>query len=130
MKGQYYRIDWDTCDQLHLFGREAMVYCALIYLCKRAPYTGSATELADFSHCGKKMTALRMLSSLQKKSLIRITTDGISLAQTEPSSAQNETVSAQSETISKEKRTKKENIIKEKKESESYSISPSPANMK
>lgn len=27
-------------------------------------------------------------------------------------------------------RTKKENIIKEKKESESYSISPSPANMK
>ena len=90
-----------------------MVYSALLYLCKNAPYKGSATDLADFSCCGKKMTTLRMLSSLEKKGLISRSTEGVSLAQNETAAAQNETATAQNETISKEKRTKKENIIKE-----------------
>jgi len=129
MKGQYYRIDWDTCDRLHLYGREAMVYCALIYLCKKAPYTGSATELADFSHCGTKRTTLRMLSSLIGKGLILKSADGIVLGQNVSDSGQNVTPSGQNVPISKEKRTKKENIIKENKESESFNTSPAPAKM-
>jgi len=115
MKGQYYRIDWDTCDQLHLYGREAMVYCALIYLCKKAPYTGSATELANFSHCGKSTTALRMLWSLEKKGLISRGSDGIKVLQIAANPLQNEVTPLQVAAISKEKeknQEKKENIIK------------------
>ncbi|MCQ2310859.1 MAG: hypothetical protein MJZ64_03810 [Paludibacteraceae bacterium] len=105
----YYRIDTDMMRQLGLQGREAIVYSALLYLCKNAPWKGSAQELADFSLCGSSDTALRMLDSLQIKGLLtyRATKGGqtqIALSQT------------QNAEVSKRKSNQKENIIKENNE--------------
>jgi len=75
MARQFYRIDWDTLDRSNLFGREAMVYSALMYLCKNAPYIGTPTELANFSRCGSYKTAERILTSLSEKGLINIQSD-------------------------------------------------------
>ena len=113
----YYRTDIDICNTLDLWGREAMVYSALLYLCKAAPYKGSLAELGSFSRCGNKMTTLRMLLSLEKKGLISREIEGIKVSQNVTAASQNVTEASHNVTISKEKRTKKENIIKENEES-------------
>ncbi|MCQ2340861.1 MAG: MarR family transcriptional regulator [Paludibacteraceae bacterium] len=122
MLGSFYRIEIGTCTTLHLHGSEAMVYSALLYLCKNTPYTGSATELADFSCCGTKYTALRMLDRLEEKGLIIKSADGISLVQNATASVQNATASVQNATASVQNATilrerTKENIKENNKES-------------
>ncbi|MCQ2341805.1 MAG: helix-turn-helix domain-containing protein [Paludibacteraceae bacterium] len=122
MLGSFYRIDVNTCDALNLWGREAMVYSALLYLCKAAPYKGSATELANFSRCGDSTTALRMLWSLEEKGLISRTKEGISILQNAEETLQNAVqplqnaaVSVQNAAILRERT--KENIKENNKES-------------
>ncbi len=112
MLGSFYRIDTNTCNALNLWDREAMVYSALLYLCKAAPYKGSAAELAQFSRIKSKTTTLRMLSNLITKGLIVRNTEGISLVQCGADANHSGAASVQYGAFSKEKRTKKENINK------------------
>ncbi|MCQ2341663.1 MAG: hypothetical protein MJZ48_04345 [Paludibacteraceae bacterium] len=118
----YYRTDIDICNTLDLWGREAMVYSALLYLCKAAPYKGSLAELGSFSRCGNKVTTLRMLLSLEKKGLISREIEGIKVLQYETAVFQNETAALHNitetlhnETILRERT--KENIKENNKES-------------
>ncbi|MCQ2310332.1 MAG: hypothetical protein MJZ64_01085 [Paludibacteraceae bacterium] len=106
----YYRIDTDMMHEMRLQGREAMVYSALLYLCKNAPYTGSLSELGNFSCCGNKMTTLRMLLALERKGLISRDKDGIKVSQNVTIASQNVTAASQNVTISKRKSNQKENI--------------------
>ena len=120
----YYRTDIDICNTLDLWGREAMVYSALLYLCKAAPYKGTITELSNFSRCGNWDTTLRMLNSLIAKGYVVRSEKGLIIPQFTESHPQNTETNPQNTEshpqnteISKEKRTKKENIIKENEES-------------
>lgn len=105
----YYRIDDKQMDDLGLWGREAMVFSALLYLCKNAPWKGTYTELAKNSRCGNRDTALRMLERLQQRGLIYITGDGICIAQTAHQDTQTAHINAQTAQISKRKSNQKEN---------------------
>ena len=105
----FYRIDADMMDDLGLWGREAMVFSALLYLCKNAPWKGTYTELAKISRCGNRDTALRMLERLQQRGLIYITDDGICIAQTAHQDTQTAHINAQTAQISKRKSNQKEN---------------------
>ncbi|MCQ2343151.1 MAG: hypothetical protein MJZ75_06680 [Paludibacteraceae bacterium] len=114
----YYKMDKDILDRVGLAGAEAMVYSALLYLCKNQPWTGSAQELAAFSRCGERTTALRMLHILDKKGLIYATFIKGGITQIALVPMQNAEVPMQiaevpmqNAEVSKEKRTKKENYI-------------------
>ncbi len=118
----YYRTDIDICNTLDLWGREAMVYSALLYLCKAAPYKGTATELANFSRCGTYMTALRMLDILEEKGLIVRGAEGISIAQNVDNDTQNvdndtQIVDSNTQIVQILRERTKENIKENNKES-------------
>ncbi|MCQ2310416.1 MAG: hypothetical protein MJZ64_01525, partial [Paludibacteraceae bacterium] len=115
----------DMMHEMRLQGREAMVYSALLYLCKNAPWKGSAQELADFSLCGSSDTALRMLDSLQIKGLLtyRATKGGqtqIALSQTQNASkqTQNAEVQTQNAEVSEKESNQRKRIKENKEESE------------
>ena len=84
-----------------LTGTDAMVYEALVFLCKK---TGecrvSYSKLAEFSCCGDRSTAYRALRVLLEKGLVLQNATGVLQIATE---------TLQNATIPKEKRTKKEN---------------------
>ena len=106
----FYRVDADMMHGLGLQGAEAQVFCTLLYLCKNASWKGSLRELAYISVCGDKTTALRMRNKLQRKGLISVTKEGISLVQNATIAVQNATSLVQNATISKRKSNQKENI--------------------
>ncbi len=94
-----------------LTGTDAMVFEALVYLCKNSgEWKGSYSELARFSCCGGKMTASRCLQRLIDRGLA---------SQNETGAYQIETEKSQNDTNSKEERTKEErkNINKRMEES-------------
>ena len=85
-----------------LTGTDAMVFEALVFLCKKTgSWKGSAQKLADFSCCGDKVTAWRIVKHLVSLGIV---------LQNETGALQIETKSLQYETNSKEERTKEENI--------------------
>ena len=96
-------------DDLGLWGREAMVFSTLLYLCKNAPWVGSAEELAYKSVCGGSDTALRMLKKLQHKGLIIADISRTITAQIASNSTQNASNSTQIASKSKRKSNQKEN---------------------
>ena len=83
-----------------LTGTDAMVFEALVYLCRSTgEWKGSYTTLARFSCCGGKMTASRCLQRLIDRGLA---------SQNETGAYQIETEKSQNDTKSKEERTKEE----------------------
>ncbi len=102
-----------------------LVYTALRYLCRNAPWQGTIRDLAKYSRCGGRMTTLRMLENLQSKGLVQHTKQGYILsqngtenAQNGTENAQNGTENAQNGTNPKRKSNQKENIKENKEVSE------------
>ncbi len=95
-----------------LTGTDAMVFEALVYLCKNSgEWKGSYIELARFSCCGDRLTAMRSVKRLADSGII---------VQNEQGIVQIERENVQNDTKSKEERTKEErknNINKRMEES-------------
>ena len=97
---------YENARKYELTGTDAMVYEALVYLCKKSgEWKGSFAALARFSCCGDRHTAMRSLQRLLDKGLV---------VQNEPNVVQIAPQMVQNEPDSKEERTKEENINKEK----------------
>lgn len=92
---------YENARKYGLTGTDAMVFEALVFLCKKTgSWKGSTYKLAAFSCCGNRMTAQRAMQRLINAGLI---------AQNEPGMVQIVPQIAQNEPNPKEKRTKKEN---------------------
>ena len=97
---------YENARKYELTGTDAMVYEALVYLCKKTgEWKGSFAALARFSCCGDKTTAFRSLQRLLERGIVLQNATGALQIATE---------TVQNATISKEERTKEENINKEK----------------
>jgi len=83
-----------------LTGTDAMVFEALVYLCReRGSWKGSYSELAGFSCCGDATTAMRVLKRLIDRGLVLQNAAGVLQIAAE---------TLQNAAISKEERSKEE----------------------
>ena len=87
---------YKNARKYNLTGTDAMVFEALVYLCRKDGNVSiSYGKLATFSCCGGKATAFRSVKHLLELGLV----------------FQNETGAFQNEPISKEERTKEESSV-------------------
>lgn len=106
----FLRIEIEEMEQIGLEGREMLVYTALRYLCRNAPWQGTIQDLAKYSRCGGRITAKRKLDSLLARGYIQKTENGYICVQNEHSNVQNEHLNVQNEQNPKRKSNQKENI--------------------
>ena len=93
---------YENARKYNLTGTDAMVFEALVYLCRKDGNVSiSYGKLAAFSCCGDKTTAFRSVKHLLERGIVLQNATG---------ALQIATPSLQNETISKEERTKEENI--------------------
>ena len=93
---------YENARKYDLTGTDAMVYEALVYLCKKTgEWKGSFAALARFSCCGDRTTAVRAFGRLLSRGII---------VQNAQGSVQIAHETVQNATNSKEERTKEENI--------------------